>query len=116
MRVRFGLNICNSLLLGAAVLMIGLAVSAQTLETTQAVTSTADALAKKDIVWLALVVAIAAILGMVGMAKVMKEMHTEYMRGQNESTKQIGILATELRAMTEVLKSRPCMHDTRRHE
>lgn len=81
----------------------------------KAASNTADLLIKKDIVWIALFVAAAAIMGMVILAKFMKEMHIEFMKQQVEATKAVVSLQAAVASLKDSLDGRLCAIEDKKH-
>lgn len=108
-RVHSLFNVCKWLMVGS-LLLLAYSASAQgeVLMVGKAAEHTTELLIKKDIVWIALFVAVSAIGGMIVLGKFMKEMHVEFMRQQVEATKSVMQLTAEISAMKMALSNRPC--------
>lgn len=115
-RVHCLFNICKWLMIGSLVLLAySASAQAEVIAVGKAAEHTTDLLIKKDIVWIALFVAVSAIGGMIVLGKFMKEMHVEFMKQQIESTKAVVTLSAEVSAMKTALNSRPCALNEERH-
>lgn len=122
-RVRIGLSICNWFALVAITLFFALAVTAQTVEAMKTTAAVADIVEKKGVAWIACACAIVATLGTIAMAKFMAGMHSDYMKASNIQMDKLGAAALEVRAMsieirnlTDVLRERPCMMESKKHQ
>ncbi len=108
-RVHCLFNICKWLMIGSLVLLAySASAQGEVIALGKVAESTTDLLVKKDIVWIALFVAVVAIIGMILLAKFMKEMHVEFMKQQVEATKAVVSLTAEIAGMKVALNSRPC--------
>jgi hypothetical protein len=108
-RVHLLFNICKWLMIGSLVLLAySASAQGEVFAVGKAAANTTDLLIKKDIVWIALFVAVSAIGGMIVLGKFMKEMHVEFMKQQIESTKAVVMLSAEIAALRTELHSRPC--------
>lgn len=115
-RVHSLFNICKWLMIVSLVMLAySAAAQGEVLAVGKAAEHTTDLLIKKDIVWIALFVAVFAIGGMIVLGKFMKEMHVEFMRQQVEATKSVVQLTAEISAMKTALNSRPCAVAEERH-
>lgn len=115
-RVHTLFTLCKWLMIGSLVLLAySAAAQGEVLAVGKAAEHTTDLLIKKDIVWIALFVAVSAIGGMIVLGKFMKEMHVEFMRQQVEATKSVVQLTAEISAMKTALNSRPCAVTEERH-
>lgn len=115
-RIHCLFNICKWLMIGSlALLAYSASAQAEVIAVGKAAEYTTDLLIKKDIVWIALFVAVSAIGGMIVLGKFMKEMHVEFMRQQVEATKAVVSLTAEISAMKTALNSRPCAAQEERH-
>ena len=105
-RVHSLFALCKFLLI-ASIIMLAYSAAAQgeVIAAAKAAEYTADMLVKKDIVWISLLVACAAIGGMIVLGKFMKEMHLEFMKQTIEGTKAIGALTAEISAMRSTLNT-----------
>lgn len=108
-RVHSLFAVCKWLMIVSLVMLAySAAAQGEVLAVGKAAEHTTDLLIKKDIVWIALFVAVSAIGGMIVLGKFMKEMHVEFMRQQVEATKSVVQLTAEISAMKTALNSRPC--------
>lgn len=108
-RVHSLFTVCKWLMIASLVMLAySAAAQGEVLAVGKAAEHTTDLLIKKDIVWIALFVAVSAIGGMIVLGKFMKEMHVEFMRQQVEATKSVVQLTAEISAMKTALNSRPC--------
>lgn len=115
-RVHSLFTVCKWLMIVSLVMLAYLAAAqGEVLAVGKAAEHTTDLLIKKDIVWIALFVAVSAIGGMIVLGKFMKEMHVEFMRQQVEATKSVVQLTAEISAMKTALNSRPCAVTEERH-
>ena len=115
-RVHCLFSLCKWLMI-ISIIMLAYSASAQgeIIAVGKAAEHTTDLLIKKDIVWIALFVAVSAIGGMIVLGKFMKEMHVEFMKQQVEGTKAVVSLTAEISAMKAALNSRPCAVAEEKH-
>lgn len=115
-RVHALFTVCKWLMIVSLVMLAySAAAQGEVLAVGKAAEHTTDLLIKKDIVWIALFVAVSAIGGMIVLGKFMKEMHVEFMRQQVEATKSVVQLTAEISAMKTALDNRPCAVAEERH-
>ena len=115
-RVHSLFTVCKWLMIVSLVMLAySAAAQGEVLAVGKAAEHTTDLLIKKDITWISLFVACAAIGGMIVLGKFMKDMHVEFMRQQVEATKSVVQLTAEISAMKTALNSRPCAVTEERH-
>lgn len=115
-RIHTLFNICKwAMIVSLLMLAYSAAAQGEVIAMGKTAEHTADLLIKKDIVWISLFVAAAAIGGMVILAKFMKEMHIEFMKQQVEATKAVVSLQASVAALKDSLDGRPCAAEDRKH-
>lgn len=115
-RIHTLFNVCKwGMIIALLMLAYSAAAQGEVIAMGKTAEHTADLLIKKDIVWIALFVAAAAIGGMVVLAKFMKEMHIEFMKQQVEATKAVVSLQASVAALKDSLDARPCAVEDRKH-
>ncbi len=115
-RIHSLFNVCKwGMIISLLLLAYSAAAQGEIIAVGKAASNTADLLIKKDIVWIALFVAAAAIMGMVILAKFMKEMHIEFMKQQVEATKAVVSLQAAVASLKDSLDGRLCAIEDKKH-